>query len=122
LGQLRPAGQKRGRGLLAPPFSLFHFFRIVFPNIISKLILTHLKFFLGLAAKTKIVTNKKFYNFGSSRNSKFQLEFEMQLKSISQFLELQKFHKIFLNLPKTYSNLFWSLQEILKQAYTSYHI
>ena len=30
LGRLRPADQKRGRGLLAPPFPFFNFF---FPNI-----------------------------------------------------------------------------------------
>ena len=33
LGRLRPAGQKRGRGLLGPPLSLFHFFEFLFTNI-----------------------------------------------------------------------------------------
>ena len=51
LGRLRPAGQKRDCGLLAPPFP---FFRISFSQIFSKHILTHLKSFLGLAPKTKL--------------------------------------------------------------------
>ena len=65
LGRLRPAGQKRGRGLLEPlvPFSIF---LISFSQIFSKLILTYLKSFSGFAPKTKMVTNKMFYNFGLS--------------------------------------------------------
>jgi hypothetical protein len=35
--RLRPVGQKRGRGLLAPPFPLFHFFfKILFSNPLPK--------------------------------------------------------------------------------------
>jgi len=66
LGQLRPAGQKRGRGWLVPPFPYSIFFEFLFPNIFSKLILTHLKSFSGFAPKTKFVTNTKFYNFSLS--------------------------------------------------------
>ena len=37
LGRLRPAGQKRGGGLLVPLFSLFHFFGFLFQNIFQPL-------------------------------------------------------------------------------------
>ena len=67
LGRLRPAGQKRGRGLLAPPFPFPYFLlNLFFSNIFSKLILTILNPFSAWAPKTKLVTNKKFYNFGLS--------------------------------------------------------
>ena len=65
LGRLRPTGQKRGRGLLAPPFP-FPFFKFLFLNSFSKFILTILKPFSALVPKTKVVTNKTFYNFDLS--------------------------------------------------------
>jgi hypothetical protein len=41
--------------------------------------------FSALAPKTKVVLNKNFYNFVSSWNSKFQIEFEIPLKTSSRF-------------------------------------
>ena len=57
-----PKGRRVGPAAPAP----FFFFLIFFLNSFSKFILANLKPFLALSPKTKVVTNKKFYNFASS--------------------------------------------------------
>jgi len=77
-----------------------------------------LQAFSEVEVKRIIVLHKILYNFALRCKFKFQTEFESQIKtssrflnkfilgifgikSISQFLELQKFHKIILNSSKT---------------------
>jgi hypothetical protein len=71
-----PEARRRPAG--APiPFSFFNFFSQLF----SDSILINLKAFSQFAPRTKVFENKILYNFSLRCNSKFQLEFELQIKT-----------------------------------------
>ena len=60
-------------------------FLILFSQLFSNHILTHLKAFSDFVRKTKVVQNKFLYNFALKCNPKFQIEFEVQFKTSSSF-------------------------------------
>jgi hypothetical protein len=60
-------------------------FLILFSQLFSNHILTHLKAFSDFVRKTKVVQNKFLYNFALKCNPKFQIEFEVQFKTGSSF-------------------------------------
>jgi len=68
-----------------PPFP-FPFFLNFFSQNLSKFIWTILKSFSPLSPKIKIVPKQKPYNFALSRIHKFQINFEIQLKTSYRFL------------------------------------
>jgi hypothetical protein len=85
LGRLRPACQKRGRGLLAPPFPFSNFLEFLFPKRLMQF-LKPLQAFSEVEVKRRIVPHKILYNFAIIVEFKFQTEFESQIKTLSRFL------------------------------------
>ena len=79
------AGPKGRRGWpgSACPFSIF--FRISFLKFFSKFIWTNLNSFSPLAPKSKVVPKQKPYNFVLISKTKFQIEFELRIKTSSRF-------------------------------------
>jgi len=76
---------RKGSGSAQQRLPPFYFLKISFLQYFSKLILRNLNPFSALAPKTKVVLNKKFYNFVSSCNSEFPIEFEIPLKTSYRF-------------------------------------
>ena len=73
------ARREAGRPSSACPLSLF--FEISFLQILSKFIWTNLKSFSALAPKNKVVPKQKLYHFALTSKTKFQTEFELQVKT-----------------------------------------
>jgi hypothetical protein len=79
-GRAAQLGQKGGGSAQQrlPPFSFFLKF---FSQILSKFIWTNLKSFSPLAPKNKVVPKQKLYSFALTSKTKFQTEFELQVKT-----------------------------------------
>jgi len=75
----------RPRPASAPLFPFLFFFLIFFSQTLSKFIWTILKSFSPLSRKMKVVPKQKPYNFILISKTKFQIEFELQIKTISRF-------------------------------------
>jgi len=82
----RSLGRKGGGVGPAAPAPFLFFFWISFLQNSSKFIWTNLKSFSPLAPKSKIVPKQKPYNFVLISKTKFQREFELQIKTSSRFL------------------------------------
>ena len=80
-GRAAQLGQKGGGSAQQrlPPFLFF--LKFLFSKILSKFIWTNLKSFSPLAPKNKVVPKQKLYHFALTSKTKFQTEFELQVKT-----------------------------------------
>jgi len=72
-------------GLAQQRLSLLYFFLKFFSQFLSKLIWTIKKSFSPFSPKSKVVAKQKPYNFVLISKTKFQIEFEIQIKTSSRF-------------------------------------
>jgi len=82
----RAAGwAEREAGLAQQRLSPFLFFLNLFSQFLSKFIWTIYKSFAPFSPKSKVVPKQKPYHFVSISKTKFQIEFELQIKTSSRF-------------------------------------
>ena len=77
---------RKGGGSAQQRLSPFPFLLNFFSQILSKFIWTNLKSFSPLAPKNKVVPKQKPYNFVIISKTKFHIEFDLQIKTSSRFL------------------------------------